>query len=160
MRLNDILIGFLFTCLGLAALGYGLTLVPPRNLPYGPGFFPQIIGGGMALAGALLMIRSIPKRRESAIASFPQWVKSGRGIGRFASIPLAIIFFVIALTPLGFPAVSWIILSSLFCVGGIRPLRAVAVAFVIAVVLTLMFASVLHVPLPWGPLTPISGYFL
>lgn len=160
MRVHDTFIGLFFLALGLAVFAYGFSLVPPRHLPYGPGFFPQIVGCVMALTGAILAIRSFPKLQRGRLASWPDWAGSPAGIARFLSFPLAIIFFYFAVEPVGFTLVAWIMLSLLFRMGGIATLRAIPAGLVAALVLTLLFASLLGVPVPWGVLTPVSGWFL
>lgn len=160
MKVHDTFVGLAFLGLGIFIAAYSQTLAAPRGQAYGPGFFPLLIGTGMALVGLAISLQGLRSYRASALAEAPEWAEGVRPALRFWIIPIAIIFFVVAVTPLGFLITATVILSVVMTVNSGRPLISLTTALVVALVVNLCFASLLHVPLPWGPLTSISGWFI
>lgn len=75
---------------------------------------------------------------------------------RVAVVPLAVVFFGLALDGLGFHVTAAAALLALFMAFGLGPLRSAAFALAAALAIHAVFYSLLRVPLPWGVLTPIA----
>lgn len=160
MKVHDIIVGGAIFGLGVFVATTGHSLTPPRHLAYGPGFFPMLIGIGLMAVGALICVRAAWSLRGSALISAPDWMRSGRAALRFWIVPAAIVFYMVAVDPLGFLATASILLSAIFVVNGVTPMRSVSLAVGLAIVVNIVFASLLHVPLAWGVLEPVSGWLI
>jgi len=160
MKVHDVIVGGVIFGLGAFVATTGYMLRPPRHLAYGPGFFPMLIGFGLMTVGALIAIQALSTLRGSRWATVPEWARSRAGLLRFAIIPAAIVFYIVAVGPLGFLATATILLATIFTVNGVAVRRGVPLALGLAVVVNLVFASVLHVPLSWGVLEPFSGWLI
>ncbi|NLH79334.1 MAG: tripartite tricarboxylate transporter TctB family protein [Phyllobacteriaceae bacterium] len=160
MKVHDVVVGGVVLGLGtyVAVTGHGLT--PPRHLAYGPGFFPMLIGIGLMAVGALICVRAAWALRGAALVTAPDWLRSGRAALRFWIIPVAIVFYMVAVDPLGFLATATISLATIFVVNGVTVWRGLPLALALSVVINLVFASLLHVPLSWGVLEPVSGWLI
>ena len=160
MKVHDIIIGIIILALGLCVAAYSTTLVAPRNLSYGPGFFPLLVGCGMALVGLVISFQGMRNLRAEPAFELPEWTRSARMALRFWILPAAILFYVVAVETLGFLATATLILTAAMTAGGVRLFKAFVVGLLVAVITNIAFASLLHVPLPWGPLTSISGWLI
>lgn len=160
MKVHDIIIGMIFLALGIGVAVYSTTLVAPRNLNYGPGFFPFLVGCGMALVGLVIALQGLRSIRSTPVVVLPDWMRSAHMALRFWILPASILFYVFAVDLLGFLATATLILTAAMAIAGIHLFKAFAVGLVVAVVTNIAFASLLHVPLPWGPLTSISGWLI
>lgn len=160
MKVHDVVVGGAVLGLGTFVAVTGQALRPPRHLAYGPGFFPMLIGIGLMAVGALILVRAAWTLRGAVLVTAPEWLSSGRAALKFSIIPAAIVFYLFAVDPLGFLATATILLASIFVVNGVSARRGVPLAFVLAVVVNLVFASLLHVPLAWGVLEPVSGWLI
>ena len=63
----DSVLGLLFALAGAAILQQALNMHPLPGMNVGPGLFPSIVGGAMALMGVALtiqgwLVRDVPKR--------------------------------------------------------------------------------------------------
>lgn len=160
MRVHDVIVGGLILALGTYIAVTGHALAPPRHLAYGPGFFPMLIGIAMMVVGALIFVRAAWTLRGAALVVAPDWLRSGKAAVRFWIIPAVIVFYMFAVEPLGFLATATVLLASIFVVNGIRPWRGLVLALALAIVVDILFASLLHVPLAWGVLEPVSGWLI
>jgi putative tricarboxylic transport membrane protein len=160
MKVHDSFIGAAVFLFGAFVAIYANTLTPPRHLQYGPGFFPFLIGIGLVAVGAGIFIKGARDWRGQAPFVVPVWIKSGQAALKFWIMPAAIVFYLIAVVPLGFLATATIILATAFLVNGVSPVRGLPLALVIAIVVNIAFASILHVPLPWGVLTSVSRWLI
>lgn len=160
MKFNDLVVGLFFCVLGVGLVSYAATLTPPRHLQYGPGFFPGLIGGGLILVGGAMALLGMRTYRAVPLWVRPDWSYSLGGWMRFTSILAAIAFYIVAVKVLGFIITTTIVMTFLLAVRQVPVRRGLPVGLAASVVLTIIFASVLRVPLPWGPLESISGWLL
>ncbi|MDR6953242.1 putative tricarboxylic transport membrane protein [Ancylobacter sp. 3268] len=159
MKIHDSITGGIFALFGVFMLVYAAGLHGARHLAYGPGFFPSLIGGGLVLIGGAVAWNGLRAGRREPLAELP--AVSGKGAWlRFAAIPSAILFYVLAADTLGFVLAAAVILAALFTLAGLKLRHGAPVALAVSVLFTVFFASLLHMPLPWGPLRDVSGWLI
>lgn len=158
MKLHDTLLGLIFMALGGAMIALSFSFPAPRHLDFGPGVFPRLMGAGLALAGLGIALHGLWTR--GPLVRLPEWLSSGRLTWNVAAIPLACLFYYLLSDALGYTLTALILLTILLVIGGVGVLRAALVALAVAVVTTVLFASILKVPLPWGVLAPVSGWLI
>lgn len=160
MKVHDLIVGVMFMLSGVFVAAYSQTFAAPRNLNYGPGFFPLMVGTGLALVGLAIAWQGLRNYRTSPLAVLPDWAKSPKPALRFWAIPGAILFYVTFVDQFGFLITTTLVLATVIATGGAPKTKALIVGFLVALAMNIGFASVLHVPLPWGPLTSISGWLI
>lgn len=160
MKVHDLIVGTVFLGLGVFVAAYSQTLVAPRNLSYGPGFFPLIVGTGLALVGIAIALNGFRSPRATPIVVVSEWAGSPRTALRFLILPAAIFFYIAVVNFFGFLATATIMLATIIAINGAPKRHALLAGFLVALVLNVGFASLLHVPLPWGPLTSVSGWLI
>ncbi|MFV0492236.1 MAG: tripartite tricarboxylate transporter TctB family protein [Pseudorhodobacter sp.] len=158
MKMHDAVLGLIFVIIGAAIVVSSYSFATPRHLAYGPGLFPRLMGAGLALSGVGVIVTGL--RRRAPMVEWPAWFSDHRLMLNVLLIPSVCIFYYLTSVWLGFPFTALIILLVLLWSGGVAPLRALIVSAAVVVVTTLLFVSILNVPLPWGILTPISGWFI
>ncbi|WP_110601451.1 tripartite tricarboxylate transporter TctB family protein [Salinicola lusitanus] len=160
MRVHDIILGPAVVLAGAGLCVWATALPQPQGFAYGPNLFPTLTGSGLALAGLSILFAGIKKRRMGPLFERPDWSKRWRLAINFWLIPVAIIAYVLLVEPLGFLITATLLLFALMIANRVHPRRAAVVALIIALAINLLFASILHVPLPWGPLTAVSGWLI
>lgn len=160
MKLHEAILGLAICGLGLWMVVYSGTLPKPRHLQFGPGLFPMIIGAGLMICGGVQMVFGVVRWRSEPLLTCAGWLRDRRLLANVIAIPLACLFYYFAAVKLGFVIVGTLIMFGMLLIGGVRPLRAFLVSLVLIGVTTLLFVSILHVPLNWGLLTPFAGWFI
>lgn len=160
MKVHDVVVGLVFVCFGIFVVAYSQTLSPPRHLTYGPGFFPSLIGGGLILVGAGIAAQGLRTLRLQPLAVSPDWLGSPLMAVRFWVLPVGVVFYLFAVEALGFLLTVFLMLTAILKANGVSTRGSVVVGFAVAAVVNIVFASLLHVPLAWGLLEPVSGWFL
>jgi putative tricarboxylic transport membrane protein len=122
--------------------------------------FPKIIGWGLAMVGALLILQSLRGRRAAgaawipseAFATNPLWAAI-RGAGIVAIIAM----YLLLLEPLGYIlSVALLVGATAVYLGAAPGWRSLAVAGLGAIALWLLFVMLLGIPLPSGAWTTWS----
>lgn len=137
----DRIVGAICVALGLAAAWHALTLeVAFAADPVGPRLFPAIVGGVLALSGALLIIKP-----GAVTIEIGAWRRAG-------AVLAACLVYPLLLQPIGF-----ILATSCLCfVAALafqaRPVPAAISAVGTAVVFFVLLDRLLDLPLPRGPL--------
>jgi putative tricarboxylic transport membrane protein len=150
MRVSDTISG-LACVLGGAALAWHASGFPRTAVQtYGPGFFPGLVGLLLAGCGVLLMLRGIGQRRP-AIA-VPDWSRSPAAWARVALIPACVLAYLVLAPRIGFLGAASIPTAIMLAILTSKPALSVLVATGSAIAIWLVFAKVLLVPLPIGPL--------
>jgi putative tricarboxylic transport membrane protein len=154
MRLGDLLSGVLFVVLGLAVLAYARSLPQVPGHFYGPGLFPAIIGWGFTIGGGLLALSALRALVGSGVRlrlfSAPDWPI---GPGRLLQVGLlfaTILAFVALGEYLGFAAIAFLALVSMYVAAGRGIVLALVLATGVTAGLQLLFGKLLGVPLPPG----------
>lgn len=154
MKLNDAVTGVLLLVLA-AAVGWHIRGFPQMpGQKFGPALFPGIIAAGLAVCGALLVVRGA--RSGEAPVRLAPWTGSPTLAANFLLVCGALAFYALAAETLGFLLTGTAILLALFVKLGVPALRGGVIAVIATLVIHLLFYKVLRVPLPWGLLQPIA----
>jgi putative tricarboxylic transport membrane protein len=156
VKLNDAVSGLLLMLLGAAVLAaiQGYPKIPGQ--PVGPALFPGLIAAGLCIAGVLLIAKGIKQRSEQPWLAWDDWVRSPRHVLALVVLLGSIVFYILAAGKLGFLVTAPIILTALFLVLRVPPLRSVTIAVIATLLVHLAFYKLLRVPLPWGVLTGVT----
>jgi putative tricarboxylic transport membrane protein len=159
MQLSDRVTGGFLVVLGsLAAFG-GSRLPPVPGQPVGPNVFPMVVGVGLALCGALIVLRIGHSFEDDAVVQLspddpfyePPKPPTTWLYGLRALIPPALlIFYAYAVETLGFIPMAAIVAFVTSIALGASLRLAVPVALAAPVFVHLVFAKLLRVPLPAG----------
>jgi len=153
--LGEGLVGLGICALGIFAFIYSGTFPSLRNGLPGPGLFPRIVAGGMALIGAalaiqagrLVLLKHYSTHRLAPTLTSEMVVTWARG----TAIPLAVVTYMLVVNVLGFLATMGTISLVLFLVLGTSVRTAVLGTAISTGAIYLLFARLLSVPLPgWG----------
>ena len=156
MKLNDAVFGLLLIALGTAVLVavQGYPKIPGQ--PVGPALFPGLIAAGLCIAGLLLIARGLRHRGQQPWLAWDDWVRSPRHALALLVLLGSVMFYIVAAEVLGFLPTAAIILMVLFLVLRVRPVLALVIALVAALLVHTAFYKLLKVPLPWGLLTGVA----
>ena len=157
MQLSDRITGAVIATLGSVAFFYGSKLPPVPGQQVGPSAFPMVVGAGLAICGALIILgvgRHFEEVAEADVVShsapemlepLPAWRSW------LALLPPGLVFFyALASEPLGFlPTAAIMVLVASFAFGA-KPKLAVPLALIAPFVVNLIFLKLLRVPLPGG----------
>ncbi len=149
MKLNDTLIGWLLCLLAAAIVAYGRALSPAPGQAIGPGFFPSLLGGGLAVCAAT-MIWSARRQRGGRAVEWEAWTRQPRMMLNGTVVIAALIFYTLAVDTIGFFVTGFIFLAVLFLVFQVRRRWIAPLAIGVTLALHFAFYTLLHVPLPWG----------
>lgn len=137
---KDFWTGIIFLIFGLAAVFIGQDYQMGTAGRMGPGYFPTILGGLLALIGVIAMIRS--------------FVRPGEAIGRFylknlALISVAVLLFGFLMRDAGLlPAVLAVVLISAYASPKFSWLPTLLIAIGLAVFSIVVFVKLLGLPMP------------
>ncbi|HEV7412185.1 MAG TPA: tripartite tricarboxylate transporter TctB family protein [Casimicrobiaceae bacterium] len=160
MKLNDAVWGALFILLSVALLVHvqGFPTIPGQNI--GPALFPGIIAVGLAVCGALLIVKGLAVRaqgpEQAHWLTFAPWVASPRHVLAFFMVIAVNVFYILLVDTLGFIPTAVIYLAVLFAVFGVSPRWNLPVAIAVTLLIHYSFYKMLKVPLPWGVLTGVA----
>lgn len=129
--------------LGLAAMLLARDFPPIPGQAYGPSLFPMLLGAALLGCAIGVALQAPGPKPGSATAR-----------GRIAglSFALAPLLVVLAWDVAGWPLIALGLGTALLILGGARPLVALVAAACFAAVTWMLFAMLLRVPLPRGPL--------
>ncbi|WP_298844228.1 tripartite tricarboxylate transporter TctB family protein [uncultured Salinicola sp.] len=163
-RQRDRIAGTLLMILGALVCWRAASFPSMAGMAYGPGLFPTIAAWGMMACGALILLSARRRDRPSVTATADEAqaaaptaasnIRPGpwRGIALLALVAL----YAVVLEPLGFLVATPPLVALSACLYGLRPVQALVLAAVLTALVHALFYSLLHVPLPWGLLTPIA----
>lgn len=155
--LADRLSGSAIAFLGACAFFYGSKLPPVPGQQVGPSAFPMVVGTGLALCGALIVLgvgRHFEEVAEADVASHSapeDLVQPPAWRAWLALLPPALLmFYALFSETLGFlptAAIMVVIMSTAF---GAKPKLSIPLALIAPFVINLIFLKLLRVPLPAG----------
>jgi putative tricarboxylic transport membrane protein len=157
--LPDKATGLVIAVLGGAAAYAGSRLPPVPGQQVGPSAFPTVVGLGLVACGVLIALgigRSFeegaePERATAGADDGDARTRTRRSYALRALIPPALlIFYVVAVEPLGFVPTAAAMVFVLSLTFGANLRLAVPLAVVGPVIIHLAFYKLLRVPLPAG----------
>jgi putative tricarboxylic transport membrane protein len=142
--------------LGVAAWAWQLPGGTPQD-PVGPRGFPALLGLGLAVCGAVLLVpRGRPEGSPApggAVVDAEGPAPTGRLVGGVALVGL----YLWVLEPLGYLVSTPLFLAAVLLLQGGVPLRALlGTSLGLPAALFLLFATIMKVPLPLGVLERLS----
>ncbi|MDR7448839.1 MAG: tripartite tricarboxylate transporter TctB family protein [Armatimonadota bacterium] len=145
--MGNLLLAAFFLLLGAVFFTQSLQLGYRATFGVGPGFLPLWLSLGMGV-GSLAIILSSVRDLTPPLVRVPHAPRTVL-IAVAASLGA-----VLVLDRLGFAVTAWLYLMTLLVLaGGVRPLRAAAVACAAVLTILVVFARLLGVALPAGPLS-------
>jgi putative tricarboxylic transport membrane protein len=143
-------LGAIFLALSIAVLVaiQGYPRIPGQSI--GPGAFPGLIAILLAGCSIALIWRGWRERSSQPLVAVGAWLGSLPHVRNFLVATGSLAFYVVAADKVGFLICGTLILLALFLTLRVRPRLAVPLAFVLPILIHLMFYKMLRVPLPWG----------
>lgn len=159
MKVNDAIWGALLLALAAVLLVHiqGFPTIPGQK--YGPALMPGVVAVGLAVCGALLIVKGLAVRRARESlhwVEFDEWISSSRRVVALALTVGVNVFYILVVDWLGFMLTGVIYLSVLFWVFGVRAKWIVPIALLVTLAIHYAFYKLLRVPLPWGILQGIA----
>lgn len=159
MKLNDAIWGALLLLLAAALLVHvqGFPTIPGQK--YGPALMPGVIGVGLAVCGAMLIVRGLAARRVAGASPwviFGPWTRMPRKVMAFVVAVGVNVVYILVVDRLGFILTSTAYLTALFAVLGVKRARILPIAIVVTLGVHYAFYKLLRVPLPWGVLQSVA----
>jgi putative tricarboxylic transport membrane protein len=136
---------------GLAAVLLARDFPPIPGQAYGPALFPTLLGAALILC-AIGVVLQPPQSSAPAVplpAGAPALLHARARALAYALAPIAVL---LGFEPLGWPLTALLVGGGLLLAAGLRPLAALAIATGVAAATWVLFAMLLRVPLPRGPL--------
>jgi len=139
-RSKDFWSGVIFLVAGLASVGFARSYTMGTTMRMGPGYFPTVLGGLLALIGLALMVRA--------------WFQAGTPVGRLPFSKLALVMvsnvlFALLLRRLGLAgALILLVVVSAYASKRFRWPVALALAVGLAAGSSFIFTWLLRLPIP------------
>lgn len=156
MKVSDTFIGVLLALFGVAVLFAIRSYPPMHGQDVGPALFPAVLAIGFLLCGALLVKDGLKARPRAAWLVLSDNFHNVRAVTRFLLVILVLIAYLAFSRPLGFIITATLLNLILSLAFGVRPVKAVIVSVLGALLIHYLFYHLLAVPLPWGLLEPIA----
>ena len=160
MKFNDAVWGAALLAFAAALLWHvqGFPSIPGQRV--GPSAMPSVLGIGLGLCGAILLVRGLRERtgagRGTAWVALPAWFASRPQVIAFAVLVAVNLLYLFAVQRIGFVIIGSIYLTALMAVLRVRLGRALLIGVVMALLIHYAFYKLLKVPLPWGWLQPVA----
>lgn len=156
MRFNDAVFGIFLIVFAIAVIAWTTTFPSLHGQDYGPDLFPIIIASGLALCGAILIVRGLAQRATVPMVQMGAWASDRGTVINVALLIGAMIFYILFSDWLGFVVTSFLILTILLVRLGSGVLASIVIAAITTLLIHSVFAKLLLVPLPWGLLQPVA----
>lgn len=152
MRNTDRWVGVTLALLAFAVMWStrAFPAVPGQKL--GAGFLPMLVGAGLLLCGAVLVLRSF--RDRAYVHEATQEARKAEHYGSAAVIIGAVGAYIALADRIGFLIVAPLCLVAVFLALRVRPRPALLWALGGTLLVHFAFYKLLRVPLPWGVLRP------
>ncbi len=155
MRLNDTFTGALLLLLGLAIVAFAQSFPLSPGQSFGPGLFPSLAGGGLAVCGLRLLWVGV-RQRGTAAMEWDDWARRPRMVFNCALVIGDLIFYALVVDRVGFFITAFVFVAVLFLAFGVPRRWIPLLAATVTVGLHFAFYTLLRVPLPWGWLEAIA----
>jgi putative tricarboxylic transport membrane protein len=119
---------------------------------------PGTLAVGLGVCGAMLLVRGLRARTTGPVpwVEWPAWLAARPQVVAAAALVAVNLFYLLAVQALGFVLTGVVYLFVLMRALRVRPVRALALAVAMTLVIHYGFYKLLKVPLPWGVLQPIA----
>jgi putative tricarboxylic transport membrane protein len=158
VKLGDAIWGALLLGLAGALLWHvqGFPKMPGQHV--GPAVLPGTLAVGLGVCGAMLLVRGLRARATGPVpwVEWPGWLAARPQVVAAAALVAVNLFYLLAVQALGFVLTGVVYLFVLMRALRVRPVRALALAVAMTLVIHYGFYKLLKVPLPWGVLQPIA----
>jgi len=152
MRINDAIIGIITIVASIGLMLHARTFPALPGVPYGPGFFPNLVLGTMIVAGAILVVNGARRWKQTGWLALDPWARQPRTYVVLGAVVAAHLFYLFGSEPLGFLPTSIVLILGLLLLtrGTQRILSSAAIAVCFSVFVYYVFGTILRVPLPAG----------
>jgi putative tricarboxylic transport membrane protein len=156
VRVNDAVSGAALVLFALVMIWYTRTFPEMPGQHYGPALFPVLIGIGLLLTGAILIISGLARLRTEPLFSGGAWLRSGPHLINFVAIVGGLLLYILISDRLGFiPTALLLLFGWLLLFRRGRPLSSLIIALAVTLAVDYLFSELLLVPLPLGVLQPL-----
>jgi putative tricarboxylic transport membrane protein len=155
MKLHDRVAGLLIAVAGAALVLHARTFPSMPGQRVGPALFPILIGVGLLICAAVLLVSGFRERSAPWLQVDP-WLRRPRMVLNFGLVFADLVFYALAVGSLGFHLTAVIFLSILMLAFEVPRARILPLALVVAVAIHYGFYGLLRVPLPWGLLEGLA----
>ena len=156
MRLNDAVIGGALVLFALAMIWYTRTFPEMPGQHYGPALFPVLIGIGLLVSGAVLIVSGLTRLRVEPLFRGGDWLRSRRHAINFVAVVGGLLLYILISDRLGFvPTALLLLFGWLVLFRGGRPMSSLVIALAVTLGVDYVFSRLLLVPLPLGVLQPL-----
>lgn len=157
MRANDAVSGLLLIALAAFMIALTANFPPFPGQRYGPALFPRLLGTGIILCGAILVVRGLIERRAGERwVTFAPWTREPWRVVSFFLTLALVLAYIVASETIGFLPVAFVFLVTLLIWFRVTPITALPLAFVSVLIVNYFFAHLMRVPLPRGFLNSIA----
>lgn len=154
MRVNEAFFGLALLALGVFVWLHAAGFPQVPGTAYGPAFFPQSLAAGLGIAAILLIWRGMRQIASGGrLSDFAPWVRQpGRWFGLLLMLSSMVIYAWLD-DILGFHLTGFAITAMFMAYLGVKLWQALLYSILTVIAIWLLFARLLLVPLPGGPLT-------
>lgn len=140
----DSALGIIFALAGAAILQQALNMNTLPGMNVGPGLFPSIVGGGMAIMGAALTVQGWLERNlpEGDAPPLVTWFAAG--------VLAALIAVIVVMPHLGFLVAGTVFAATIVRMSGGNWVTALIFSPVATALIYFTFTELMRVPLPSG----------
>jgi putative tricarboxylic transport membrane protein len=157
MKIDDLGLGLLVLVAALAVLVSSLQFSPIPGQAYGADTMPQAIGLVALVLALVLIARAVRAGARVPRITRTDWARSPRALASLALTVGLVVAYILLADRVGFIPVAFVVLLLLMLALGVRPLTALLVAAVAALVIQAAFGRLLLVPLPPTPF--LAGFW-
>lgn len=152
MRINDAILGIITIVASIVLMLHARTFPALPGVPYGPGFFPNIVLGAMVVAGAILVVKGARSWKAAGWLELDPWARQPKTYVTLSAIVAAHLFYIFFSERLGFLVTAIVLILGLLLLtrGRQRILSSAAIAVGFSAFVYYVFGMVLRVPLPPG----------
>ncbi|MEQ7869348.1 tripartite tricarboxylate transporter TctB family protein [Chromohalobacter salexigens] len=156
MAHHDRLSGCLLILFGALVLWRAAGFPTMAGLVYGPGLFPSIAAIGLMGCGAIIALGSRRSPSSTEATSPASRISRRRANARMASLIGVVLGYALLIELLGFHVASLLLVAAAARIFGLSWGHCLLLAVPLVMAVHSLFYSLLHVPLPWGVLTPVA----
>jgi putative tricarboxylic transport membrane protein len=156
LRANDAVCGLLIIALAATMIALTLSFPDYQGQKFGPALLPRILGFGLIVCGALLIVQGLLARpRNESLLTIAPWMRDSYRLVSFILVLFMLLLYILAADTIGFIPIAFVLLASLSLWLRARSLPALVTAGVATLTIYWFFATILRVPLPRGLLTSV-----